>query len=171
MSDRSAAAISIGGTLNDAEQVKSLIAAILIDAAGPEYGSRFRDAAEVLDHIKEAVAASGPLRLFGNEAIGGTFWNLEVALRVLGLTYSRADDGHYAYSAEVVFWEPKFDQPLAWTGNNEHAPSLTAKEIRQCLETGTLAAELDLMERAEKSEFPLLADLSALDAAIAGSTP
>jgi hypothetical protein len=166
MSDRSAAEICIGGTLNDAAAIDRLIEAILSQNAGPEYGSRFQDAAEALDCIKEAIAESGPLRLFDNEAAGGSFWDLEPVLRELGLTYFRADDGHYAYSAEAVFWEPGYDEPRSWTGNNEHVPCLTATEIRKLLSEETLTAELELIERAEKSEFPLRADPAALDAAL-----
>ncbi len=167
MSDRSAAEICIGGTLNDAAAIDRLIEAIISDNAGPEYGSRFRAAAEVLDCIKEAVAASEALRLFDDQASGGAFWDLEKILRELGLTYFRADDGHYAYSAEAVFWEPGYDEPRSWTGNDEHVPCLKATEIRELLSEGTLAAELDLMDRAERSEFPLRADPSALDGALA----
>ena len=167
MSDRSAAEICIGGTLNDAAAIDRLIEAIMSDNAGPEYGSRFRDAAEVLDCIKEAVAASEPLRLFDDQASGGAFWDLEKVLRELGLTYFRADDGHYAYSAEAVFWEPGYDEPRSWTGNNEHVPCLTATEIRKLLREETLTDELELIERAKKSEFPLRADPAALDSALA----
>jgi hypothetical protein len=167
MSDRSAAEICIGGTLNDAAAIDRLIEAIMSDNAGPEYGSRFRDCAEALDCIKQALAASEPLRLFDDQANGGAFWDLEKVLRELALTYFRANDGHYAYSAEAVFWEPGYGEPRSWTGANEHAPCLTATEIRKLSTSeGALAAELDLMECAKKSEFPLRADASALDAAL-----
>ena len=167
MSDRSAAEICIGVNLNDVATIDRLIEAIMSDNAGPEYGSRFLDAAEVLDCIKEAVAASEPLRLFDDQASGGAFWDLEKVLRDRALTYFRADDGHYAYSAEAVFWEPGYDEPRSWTGANEHTPCLTATEIRKLSTSeGALAAELDLLERAEKSGFPLRTDASALDAAL-----
>ena len=167
MSDRSAAEICIGGTLNDAAAIDRLIEAIISDNAGPEYDSRFTDEGEVLGYIKEAVAASEPLRLFDNQATGGSFWNIEAALRELGLAYFRADDGHYAYTAEAVFWEPGFDEPRSWTGNNEHVPCLNATEIKKHLSEGTLDAELELIERAQNNETPLRADQAALDAALA----
>ena len=76
--------------------------------------------------------------------------DLEAFCRGVGLSYVRGDDGHYAYPAEIVFWEPGMDQPSSWPTNEERVPFLDQGTIRALEVSGDLDAELLLMERVEK---------------------
>lgn len=157
MSDRSATAMHIGGTITGAK-LAELIEAIEAEGVGPEYEVRFgADEGEVEAYLKACAAAQQPANLFDNERAGGQFENLEAACRELGLTYSRADDGHYAYSASVAFWRPGMAEAREWTGTVDgHTPHLSAGDIRRIMGNPASVPHVAMVERLE-------AELSLMD--------
>ncbi len=105
MSDRSSAWIYIGGPITE-EGIKTLAEAIYNEGIGDDWDTRFKTEDEAEAHIRPAIEEGTSLHLFKNEVVGGYFGDLEATCRELDLTYRRGDNGHYAYSATAVFWQP-----------------------------------------------------------------
>lgn len=152
MSDRSAMWIKIGGALKE-EDVEEFVE--LISTLGFEYGDELGDEAE--DAIRSHDGRSS-LDLFVNEQSGGIDEDLEGFCRMHGLSYCRGDDGHYAYSAEMVLWLPGMEQPTSWTSDSENGGLyLSVTRIDELLKTGGLDVELALMRQARNFAVPFSA--------------
>jgi len=147
MADCTSAAMTIGGTITT-EHFRELAEAIVDSGLGPDY-ERAYSVEDAEAAIRVAVRTGEPLCLMAKEVPCGKFESAESKCRDLGLTYVRADDGHYTWTPSVVYWTPGLLDPREWVGSvDDHRPSLSADEIRAHQERGTLEAELALMERA-----------------------
>ena len=160
MPDCCSAMIQIGGPLSPS-QLPDLAALIVEENLGIDWDASC-DATDAARAIEEALANRVPLTLMATEAPCGAFPTLEAYCLANGLSLKRGDDAHYTWNPTVVFWEPGMDAPREWAGERgTYLPHLSAPDISAHLATGTLAAELLLMERAYKFAIPLVAAASA----------
>ncbi|MGI4945010.1 MAG: hypothetical protein ACRYHQ_31360, partial [Janthinobacterium lividum] len=91
---------------------------------GSNYES-FVDATDALAAVREAAAKGEPLIIGCSKQPGGEFEIIEGACRELGLSYLRADDGHYAYPPAHAAYHPEIDeQVVEAAGNIEQGPCL-----------------------------------------------
>jgi hypothetical protein len=154
MSDRTSAQISIGGAIHP-DHISTLVEAIRNEDLGPALGETFSDDDSIVGAIRLAATIGSSLRLQRIDVSGGTFDALEAACRVMGLSYCRANDGHYALPPLVAFWEPGMEDPTEW-GAIDYQPCLSSDAIQSRQDEGTLSECLDLMDRAAHFDIPLV---------------
>jgi hypothetical protein len=155
MSDRSDMTLNIGGPIK-ASDLQDVCEWLADERFATEWdGEQLNDPEQVEDEIRSCVAKGKDLVLCAREIVGGMNEELEAALQDMGVTYSRHSDSHYAYSASLAYWQPGMDKAREWTSDNDGAPFLSAGEILNRLNAGTLQAEVDLMMAAAGSLPPL----------------
>jgi hypothetical protein len=155
MADCTSVCITIGGKLKPGADLSILADAILDDDIGPDWDAKFADEEEVSEYIAAALADGEALILLSNEHVGAYCEATEAACQELGLTYCRADDGHYTWTPCVAYWTPELGAAREWTGSvDDHTPHLSAIQLRAVLRAGLLDRELELME-ASKAIPPL----------------
>ena len=89
MAEHVSARIRIGGRL-DLTLLPELAERALEDRAGPDWGDRFRDPADVEGHVRESA---GDVQFFGDEIRNGEFYALQAFCVAHGLTYVLTYDG------------------------------------------------------------------------------
>jgi len=142
MSDRSAAVIDIGGHLDTIEKFNALVEAI-DGEAGTDWESlddADRIAAALIHAAKEGATAT----FMDNQATGGHFPTIEGACEKLGLSFKRADDGHYAYSPINVAYRPEFGE-FSTAGTIEDGPSICLETLVRWRDAGELDAKINTL--------------------------
>jgi hypothetical protein len=131
MGDYYNGSITIGGKLPRSKIVE-LCDAVDAEGAGFDWGEHDANAAAVAALV-EADDFDGELSIYSNEALGGSFEDLEVVCRDLGLAYCRHSDADGEAEAETVYWRPGMAEPESVGADNAGHLMVSVDAVRDAI--------------------------------------
>ena len=151
MTDRFSGVISIGGTLTP-ELADKLAKRLIQEEVCCGWDERsFQSVREVRAHLSEAVRDKQTARFYDSRARYGAFEELEKWLTEQKIAWKRHSEAHYAYDAELVWFDPETGAGQCYASQNEIDEFVHLSQLEDALEI----LEVDR----DQSVFAIAADL------------
>jgi hypothetical protein len=131
MGDYYNGSITIGGKL-PRSKIMELCAAVGAEGAGFDWGVEDANA-EAVAALVESADFDGELSVYANDALNGSFEDLEDTCRDLGLAYCRHSDACGEAEAETVYWRPGMGEPEAVGADNEGHLMIPVDSVRDAI--------------------------------------